>query len=65
MPFSSMEVKKVKAIQFGLINPEELVRIKINITKKKKKKIDKTICSKNRQSSNNRSGWKTNNWRNK
>lgn len=63
MPFSSMEVKKVKAIQFGLINPDELVRIKINITKKKK--IDKTICSKNRQSSNNRSGWKTNNWRNK
>ena len=37
-PFSSMEVKKVKAIQFGLINPDELVRIKINITKKKKKK---------------------------
>ena len=36
MPFSSMEVKKVKAIQFGLINPDELVRIKINIIKKKK-----------------------------
>jgi hypothetical protein len=26
-PFSSMEVKKVKAIQFGLINQEKLVRI--------------------------------------
>jgi hypothetical protein len=31
-----MEVKKEKAIQFGLINPEELVKIKINKKKKKK-----------------------------
>ena len=37
MPFSSMEVKKEKAIQFGLINPKELVKIKNNIKKKKKK----------------------------
>ena len=33
-PFSSMEVKKVKALQFGLINPEDLVKIKLYNTKK-------------------------------
>ena len=35
MPFSSAETKKIKAIQFGLLNPEDIVKMSVA-------KIDKT-----------------------
>ena len=31
MPFSSVETKKIRAIQFGLLNPEDIVNYFYNL----------------------------------